>query len=109
MKVKIIGPHSPDVNSQQPTPTACFSGMLPGVRLKVPQFNEVDLSTFDLKEVEPSFIISGPDNEAGRMTEIAMQFSFREATLLADALNKQLQRYRDIMTNQLARKPNSRQ
>jgi hypothetical protein len=103
MKATITGPYNH--NPEGASPSHTFIGVLTDVAIENPRGGEVLGSYGKIKEIETLFVINGFDTSPSSPFDVRIALSFREATLLADALNEQLKNYREIQVSKLVRKP----
>jgi hypothetical protein len=102
MRIKLTGPLFPE--DEKPAKVSVFEGFLPYVGLKFPKGSQVYRNALST-EVKPIFYLKGSSLDAFSPIEVDIELSFREATLLADALTEQLKNYREIQVSRLAIKP----
>ena len=102
MKATITGPYPS--HPEGAFPSHSFNGGLTDVAIENPRGGQV-LNGYEVEEIEPLFVINGFDTSPSFPFDVRIALSFREATLLTDALQEQLKNYRELRLRHTTKKP----
>jgi hypothetical protein len=102
MKATITGPYIS--HSEEAFPSHSFNGLLTDVAIENPRGGQI-LNDYEVEEIETLFVINGFDSSPSFPFDVRIALSFREATLLTDALQEQLKNYRELRLRHTTKKP----